>query len=157
MASPAQIPPVRTRRSFAGPVVLIIAGVLLLLANMGKLPWRTLGTWFAHFWPVLIILWGIIKLIEYQQAQREGLRAPGIGVGGAFLLAVQAGQLYFLFSDPDPRIRVMLGGLALCVMATLGAVARLQRRQQRRPALPARHLRARPPGMRRHRDDCASC
>src|SRR5215472_4768740 len=88
MASPAQIPPVRARRSFAGPVVLIVVGILLLLANMGKLPWRTLGVWFAHFWPVLIILWGIIKLIEYQQAQREGLRAPGIGVGGAFLLAV---------------------------------------------------------------------
>jgi len=36
MASPAQIPPVRVRRSFAGPVVLIVVGILLLLANMGS-------------------------------------------------------------------------------------------------------------------------
>jgi DUF4097 and DUF4098 domain-containing protein YvlB len=52
------------------------------------LPWHTLAIWFAHYWPVLIIIWGIIKLIEHQQAQREGLRPPGIGVGGVFLLIV---------------------------------------------------------------------
>ena len=27
---------------------------------------------FAHYWPALLILWGVIKLIEYQQAQRDG-------------------------------------------------------------------------------------
>ena len=90
MASPAPVspPPVRARRSMAGPVVLIILGILLLLANMGKLPWQTLGSWFAHYWPVLIIVWGVIKLIEHQQAQRQGLRPPGIGAGGVFLLIV---------------------------------------------------------------------
>src|SRR5512143_1324577 len=90
MASPAPIPPTppRARRSMAGPVVLILLGILLLLANMGKLPWQTLGTWFAHYWPVLIIIWGVIKLIEHQQAQRQGLRPPGIGAGGVFLLIV---------------------------------------------------------------------
>ena len=88
MASQAPIPPMRPRRSFAGPVVMIILGILLLLANMGKLPWQTLGTWFAHYWPVLIILWGVIKLIEHQQAQKQGVRASGIGVGGVFLLVV---------------------------------------------------------------------
>ena len=88
MASPAPVPPVRARRSFAGPVVLIVVGILLLLANMGTLPWHTLALWFAHYWPVLIILWGVIKLVEHQQAQREGRRPAGIGVGGAFLLIV---------------------------------------------------------------------
>ena len=89
MASPVQTPPTRRRRrSLAGPVVLIIIGVFLLLANMGVLHWYMLGTWFAHYWPVLIILWGVIKLIEYQQAQREGTRPAGIGAGGVFLLIV---------------------------------------------------------------------
>jgi len=92
MASPVQAPPpvqpARRRRSLAGPVVLIVIGIFLLLANMGVLRWYMLGTWFAHYWPVLIILWGIIKLIEYQQAQKEGVRAPGIGAGGVFLLIV---------------------------------------------------------------------
>ena len=78
----------RPRRSLAGPVVLIAVGILLLLANMGKLPWHTLAVLFAHYWPILIIVWGVIKLLEHQQAQRQGLRPPGIGVGGVFLLVV---------------------------------------------------------------------
>jgi DUF4097 and DUF4098 domain-containing protein YvlB len=86
--TPIAPPPLRPRRSLAGPFVMIVLGILLLLANMGKLPWQTLGTWFAHYWPVLIIVWGVIKLIEHQQAQRQGLRSPGIGVGGVFLLVV---------------------------------------------------------------------
>lgn len=88
MASQAPIPTMRPRRSFAGPLVLIVVGILLLLANMGKLPWETLGHWFAHYWPVLIILWGVVKLVEHQQAQRQGIRPPGIGAGGVFLLVV---------------------------------------------------------------------
>ena len=35
---------------------------------------------------MLLILWGIIKLIEHQQAQRDGLPARGIGAGGVFLI-----------------------------------------------------------------------
>src|SRR5690348_10190143 len=88
MASQPPISPMRPRRSFAGPVVLIAVGILLLLANMGKLPWHTLAVLFAHYWPILIILWGVIKLLEHQQAQRQGVRPPGIGVGGVFLLVI---------------------------------------------------------------------
>ena len=90
MASPVQAPPPRRHRprSFAGPVVLIIIGTALLLANIGVLHWERLLPWFAHYWPALIILWGVIKLIEYQQAQREGVPARGIGAGGVFLLIV---------------------------------------------------------------------
>ena len=88
MASPAQVPPPRPRRSLAGPVVLIVLGIVFLLGTMGVLHFYMLGHWFARYWPLLIILWGIIKLLEYQQAQREGRRAPGIGAGGVFLLVV---------------------------------------------------------------------
>jgi DUF4097 and DUF4098 domain-containing protein YvlB len=69
-------------------LVLIVVGICLLLANMGVLRWYMLGTLFAHYWPLLIILWGIVKLIEYQKAQREGVRPRGIGAGGVFLLIV---------------------------------------------------------------------
>src|SRR5229473_3968057 len=88
MASPAQVPPPRPRRSLAGPVVLIVLGIVFLLGTMGVLHFYMLGHWFARYWPLLIILWGVIKLLEYQQAQREGTRAPGIGAGGVFLLIV---------------------------------------------------------------------
>jgi len=88
MSSPAQVPPPRPRprRSVAGPMVLIILGVVFLLGTMGVLHWEHLGYWFAHYWPLLLILWGVIKLVEYFEAQRTGGRAAGIGVGGAFLL-----------------------------------------------------------------------
>jgi DUF4097 and DUF4098 domain-containing protein YvlB len=53
---------------------------------MGVLELEQVFTWFAHFWPALLILWGIIKLIEYQQASRSGARSGGIGAGGVFLI-----------------------------------------------------------------------
>jgi DUF4097 and DUF4098 domain-containing protein YvlB len=85
---PAPLPPRRYRRSFAGPLVLIILGVVFLLGNLHMLSWMRLGTLFAHYWPALLILWGVIKLIEYQQAQRDGLPHRGIGAGGILLVIV---------------------------------------------------------------------
>lgn len=93
MASPVQAPPPfqplqppRQRRSLAGPVVLILLGVLLLLTTMRVLHPQPLLRWFGTYWPALIILWGVIKLVEYQQAQKEGTRPAGIGGGGVVLL-----------------------------------------------------------------------
>jgi DUF4097 and DUF4098 domain-containing protein YvlB len=80
--------PRRPRRSFAGPFVLIVLGIVFLLGNLHMLSWMRLGTLFAHYWPALLILWGVIKLIEYQQAQRDGLPQRGIGAGGVFLVIV---------------------------------------------------------------------
>ncbi|MFI5072719.1 MAG: DUF4097 family beta strand repeat-containing protein [Terriglobales bacterium] len=91
MASPVQTPRPRVRHSYAGPIVLIIIGIEFLMGTMGMLDMADFGHWFAHYWPVLLILWGVIKLVEYQQAQREGARYPGIGVGGVFLLIVLIG------------------------------------------------------------------
>jgi DUF4097 and DUF4098 domain-containing protein YvlB len=95
MASTVQAPPPapparqpRPPRSLAGPIVLILIGVFFLLGNMGIIEWHNLGYWFAHYWPALLILWGVVKLIEYQQASRGGYRAPGIGAGGILLIVV---------------------------------------------------------------------
>ncbi len=88
MASPIVTPPLppRPHRSIAGPVVLILMGVLFLCGTMGILEIHSLGRLFARFWPALLILWGVIKLIEYEQAKRLGEPARGIGVGGVFLM-----------------------------------------------------------------------
>jgi DUF4097 and DUF4098 domain-containing protein YvlB len=93
MSSPVQAPPPLVplrprRRSFAGPFVLIVLGIIFLLGNLHMLSWMRLGTLFAHYWPALLILWGVIKLVEYQQAQRDGVPARGIGAGGIFLVIV---------------------------------------------------------------------
>jgi hypothetical protein len=68
--------------------VLIVVGFVFLLGNLHLLSWMRLGTLFAHYWPALLILWGVIKLIEYQQAQRDGVPARGIGAGGILLVIV---------------------------------------------------------------------
>jgi len=83
------MPPLQPRhRSFAGAVVLIIVGVVFLLGTMRVLSVSKLAHLFASYWPVLLILWGVIKLIEHQQAQRQGARASGIGAGGVFLVVL---------------------------------------------------------------------
>jgi DUF4097 and DUF4098 domain-containing protein YvlB len=41
---------------------------------------------FSKFWPLLLILWGIIKLIEHEQNKRAGIPGSGIGAGGVFLV-----------------------------------------------------------------------
>lgn len=84
----APVPPRRHRRSFAGPLVLIILGVVFLLGNLHMLAWYRIAVWFSHYWPVLLIVWGVIKLIEHYQAQREGARASGIGAGGILLIVL---------------------------------------------------------------------
>ena len=91
MASPMMppappLPPRLPHRSIAAPVVLILMGVLFLLGTMGIMDIHHLGSLFARFWPALLILWGVLKLIEYEQAKRLGQPARGIGVGGVFLM-----------------------------------------------------------------------
>lgn len=98
MASTVQAPPPpqtprpprgpHCQRSFSGPIILISIGIVFLLGTMGYLNWSRLGHWFAHYWPVILIVAGIIKLIEYQTAQREGYRPRGLGAGGIFLIII---------------------------------------------------------------------
>ncbi|HEY1657256.1 MAG TPA: DUF4097 family beta strand repeat-containing protein [Candidatus Sulfotelmatobacter sp.] len=85
---PPPIPPRRYRRSYSGPVVLIVLGIIFLLGNLHTLSWARIGALFAHYWPLLLILWGVIKLIEHHQAQRDGLPSRGIGAGGIFLVVI---------------------------------------------------------------------
>jgi hypothetical protein len=88
MASQVPMPPPLPprHRSLSGPIVLIIIGAVFLLNTMGLLHLDHIGHWFAHYWPVLLIVWGVVRLVEYQQAQRTGVYTRGIGAGGVFLL-----------------------------------------------------------------------
>src|SRR5579872_6219907 len=92
MASPTvpPVPPIRPlrpmRRSLSGPIVLILIGVFFLLGTMHVLNPKMLWLAFAHYWPLLLILWGIIKLIEYYVALHGGYEARGIGAGGILFI-----------------------------------------------------------------------
>jgi DUF4097 and DUF4098 domain-containing protein YvlB len=74
------------RRSMAGPVILIGIGVLFLLANTGVLSKARLWWWFAMYWPLLLIVLGLVRLIEYVIARRSGGPTPRFGGGAVFLL-----------------------------------------------------------------------
>ena len=88
MSNEAEVTPPRVpnQRSLFGPIVLIAVGLVFLLVNSGRVSARAVAIGFARYWPALIILWGLVKLIEHWRARREGLRAPGLGFGGVVLL-----------------------------------------------------------------------
>ncbi len=76
--------PAPARRSYVGPLILILIGVVFLLRNMGmNLP---LFRWLAEYWPVILILWGLTRLVDYYQSSKEGSAPPRMGAGGVFLL-----------------------------------------------------------------------
>jgi DUF4097 and DUF4098 domain-containing protein YvlB len=86
MSSPAPQIHVHRRRSLAGPMVLILIGVIFLLGNMHYLSWASLHHYFARYWPALLILWGVVKLLEHWQDNRAGVPSRGIGAGGVVLI-----------------------------------------------------------------------
>jgi len=87
MSTPNQAPYYPPRpRSIFGPLVLITLGILFLLLTTGIVPSRTLGWWFVHYWPLLLILWGAVKMIEYMVARSRGEPAPRVGSGAIVFL-----------------------------------------------------------------------
>ena len=92
MASPPQMPydpryyRHRRPRSMAGPIILIAVGVMFLLMNMHVVSWPRMGWFFATWWPLLLILFGVIRIAEYTIARSQGGPAPRLGGGALFLL-----------------------------------------------------------------------
>lgn len=92
MASPVVPPPPiapryqMRRRSLAGPLVLIIIGVIFLLGNLHLIAWPQLGHLFARYWPVLLILWGAIRLAEYYSDRSRGYQTRTVGGAGVLFL-----------------------------------------------------------------------
>jgi len=87
MSAPNPAPYYQPRpRSMVGPVLLIAIGVVALLGTTGVISRLALFMWFARYWPVLIILWGVIKLGEYYWARSKGYPTPRLGGGSIVLL-----------------------------------------------------------------------
>ena len=75
------------RRSIIGPLVLVCFGVLALALTMGWLSWPSFWHWFSRYWPLLLIVWGVVKLGEALWARQHGVPSPRIG-GGAIVFLV---------------------------------------------------------------------
>jgi hypothetical protein len=74
----------RSSGLFSG-LVLISAGLLLLLHNYGSL---SLGRFFSHWWPLLIIFWGAVKLYERTAGRRAFGASGGAITGGEIFLVI---------------------------------------------------------------------
>ncbi len=81
-------------------LTLVIIGGLLLARNLGyAIPiWSGL----ARYWPILIIVWGVVKLVEYFHYRRAGDNRPLFSGGEVALL-----------------ILVILGGTAITTAANV--------------------------------------
>src|SRR6185369_6848150 len=87
MASPTPVIPVYARRrSLAGPLVLIIIGVFFLLLTTHTLSMPVFGHYFARLWPLLLILWGSVRLLEYYRDRQQGYATRGVGAGGVLMI-----------------------------------------------------------------------
>ncbi len=51
--------------SVAGPVILIVVGIIALLLITGRIDADQFWTWFGHWWPVLLIAIGVVALAEW--------------------------------------------------------------------------------------------
>jgi DUF4097 and DUF4098 domain-containing protein YvlB len=76
----------RSAGSFFWGLILIAAGSIFLLKNLGyDVP---VWTGIARWWPALLIVWGVIKLIDYARLKRAGESGPLFGAGEVVLLIV---------------------------------------------------------------------
>lgn len=66
------------------PVLAIAVGGLILARHV--LPALSLGVWIANYWPVLLILWGLIRLLEH--FARPARTRAGLSGGEIFLVIV---------------------------------------------------------------------
>lgn len=91
MSTSAPVPPnpygrYSRPRSLFGPIFLIAIGVIFLLRSMGYISMRGFWMWFAHYWPVLLILWGVVALVEHILAKNQGRPTPRLGAGAVILV-----------------------------------------------------------------------
>jgi hypothetical protein len=76
----------RSAGSFFWGLILIAAGSIFLLNNLGY----DVRVWagIARYWPVLLIVWGFVKLIDYARLKRSGESGPLFSAGEVVLLIV---------------------------------------------------------------------
>lgn len=78
------------RPSMIGPLFLLGVGIVALLMEIGTLPSMPVWRWAAHWWPILFIVIGLLRLLEYFWDRRhpDALRR---GYGGAILFVILLG------------------------------------------------------------------
>ena len=96
-------------RSFFWPVILLGAGVIWLLVNLGILPATNLWI-LLRLWPVLIILAGLDVLFARRLSLLGALLALLL-LGGVIFILLNGGQLN-LEGTPEPQVESLSAPLA---------------------------------------------
>ncbi|MCL6567072.1 MAG: DUF4097 family beta strand repeat-containing protein [Acidobacteriia bacterium] len=101
------------RRSIFGGLLLTLLGTYFLLANL--LPELNLWSAFWRYWPALLILWGVARLVDYRSARRAGQAPPRTLTAGEFVLVLLLIGVVGVISlvrqirtDPDRQIDLVL-------------------------------------------------
>ncbi len=68
------------RGSIVGPMILIFIGLVFLMRNLR--PDIPLMNWLETYWPFLLILWGLVRLVEVGYWHFSSQPVPARGVGG---------------------------------------------------------------------------
>ncbi len=80
------------RTSIVGPLMVVLVGVLFLLVQLGHIPAEHLWDWYGRWWPLLLILLGVILLAEWafdQPRARDAAQPyPRRGVGPGIILLI---------------------------------------------------------------------
>ncbi len=84
--SNGELPQQPQRSSIFAGLLLILLGALFLLHRFD--PELGIGHLIARYWPVLLIVWGVAKLIDHVSAQRAGRARPPVLSGGEAALLV---------------------------------------------------------------------
>ncbi|MFY9732465.1 MAG: DUF4097 family beta strand repeat-containing protein [Candidatus Acidiferrales bacterium] len=84
--SNGELPQQPQRSSIFAGLLLILLGVLFLLHRY--IPELGIGHLIARYWPLLLIIWGIAKLVDHLSAQRAGHARPPVLSGGEAALLV---------------------------------------------------------------------
>lgn len=79
------------RTSIVGPLLLVALGVLFLLGRAGRVPAFEVASWYAHWWPAVLIFLGVVMVAEWliTRALRPSDAPPvryGLGAGAGILL-----------------------------------------------------------------------
>lgn len=96
------------RRSFSGPLLLVVVGGLFLWHNLH--PEAPLFDMVARYWPFVLIAWGLVRLVEVSVWRETGVRR-GFS-GGEIVLIVLiclAGSGIWAAHEHAPRF--VMGGL----------------------------------------------
>src|SRR5688572_25770206 len=67
-------------------LILIGVGMIFLLKNLGyEIP---IWAGIARYWPILLIVWGSIKMVDYARWKKAGQPGPLFGAGEVVLLII---------------------------------------------------------------------